>query len=63
VPSPAYPSIDGFDAADLIDEAVGARDEHAIKFTEACLREHALSGDAAFVIAARDAVSRLRVRS
>ena len=27
--------------------AVAARDEHAIKFTEACLKEHALTGDAA----------------
>jgi hypothetical protein len=52
-----------FDEADLIDQAVSARDEHAIKFTEACLREHARSGDAAFITAARDVVGRLRVRS
>jgi hypothetical protein len=45
---------------DLIDRAVAARDEHAIKFTEACLREHALSGDRAFLVAADDAVRRLR---
>jgi hypothetical protein len=50
------------DAPDLIDQAVTARDEHAIKFTEACLREHALTGDEAFIVAARDAVVRLRVR-
>jgi hypothetical protein len=48
------------DAADLIDQAVAARDEHAIKFTEACLREHAVTGDDAFIVAARDAVVRLR---
>lgn len=49
-----------FDEADLIDQAVAARDEHAIKFTEACLREYAISHDGAFIAAARDAVVRLR---
>jgi hypothetical protein len=48
-----------FDAVDLIDQAVAARDEHAIKFTDACLREHRITGDAAFAIAARDVVVRL----
>jgi hypothetical protein len=48
-----------FDREDLIDRAVATRDEHAIKFTEACLREYALSDDAAFVIAATEAVRRL----
>ena len=47
------------DVDDLIDRAVATRDEHAIKFTEACLREHRISGDSAFVTAAADAVSRL----
>lgn len=49
------------DEADLIDRTVAARDEHAIKFVEACLREHRLSGESAFVIAARDAITRLAV--
>jgi hypothetical protein len=49
-----------FDADDLIEQAVAARDEHAIKFTEACLREHRITGDAAFVVAAQDVVVRLR---
>jgi Questin oxidase-like len=49
-----------FDAADLIDQAVAARDEHAIKFTDACLREHAISGDPAFIVAARDVVVRMK---
>jgi len=49
-----------FDAEDLIDRAVAARDEHAIKFTEACLREHQRSRDPAFIAAAKDAVTRLR---
>ena len=48
--------------SDLTDRAVAARDEHAIKFTEACLKEHALTGDAAFLLAAADAVKRLRAR-
>ncbi len=49
----------GFDSAGLIDQAVAARDEHAIKFTEACLREHRVTGDPAFIVAARDVVVRL----
>jgi len=49
-----------FDRADLVEQAVAARDEHAIKFTEACLREYAESADAAFIEAARDVVRRLR---
>lgn len=34
---------------DLIDRAVFSGDEHAIKFTEACLREYALNPDPAFL--------------
>lgn len=49
-----------FDAEDLIDQAVAARDEHAIKFTEACLREYRLVPDPAFIAAAKDAVARIR---
>jgi hypothetical protein len=49
-----------YDAGDLIEQAVAAHDEHAIKFTEACLREHRITGDPAFVVAARDVVVRLR---
>jgi hypothetical protein len=48
------------DASDLVDRAVAARDEHAIKFTEACLREHRRIGDEAFLVAAADACARLR---
>jgi hypothetical protein len=51
------------DRDDLVDQAVAARDEHAIKFTEACLREYARSRDPAFIAAARDVVVRLRVDS
>jgi hypothetical protein len=49
-----------FDEADLIDRAVAVGDEHAIKFTEACLREYRVTGDAAFIAAAQDIVVRLR---
>ena len=34
---------------DLIDRAVFSGDEHAIKFTEACLREYDLRPDPAFL--------------
>ncbi len=47
-----------FDEDDFADRAVAVRDEHAIKFTDACLREYRLSGDAAFVVAARDILTR-----
>jgi hypothetical protein len=53
--SPSVPS-----PADLVDRAVGNGDEHAIKFTEACLREHAILPRPVFFQAARDATSRLR---
>jgi len=44
---------------DLIDRAIATRDEHAIKFTEACRREHALNPKPVYLAAARDAVARL----
>lgn len=43
---------------ELIDRAVATQDEHAIKFTEACLREHALNPKPIYLLAARDAVGR-----
>jgi hypothetical protein len=46
---------------DIIDQAVATQDEHAIKFTEACLREHDLHGSNVFLAAAVDASQRLRV--
>jgi hypothetical protein len=60
--APVVGDAPALDREGLIDRAVEARDEHAIKFTEACLREHALSADPAFIVAAEDAVTRLRVR-
>lgn len=44
---------------ELVDRAVKNGDEHAIKFTEACLREHALLPRPVFLEAARDATERL----
>ncbi len=44
---------------DLIDRAVASQDEHAIKFTEACLREFKLNPRPVYLRAARDAVGRL----
>lgn len=45
--------------AALVDRAVSNGDEHAIKFTEACLRENAARPDPIFLFAAGDAVARL----
>jgi len=44
---------------ELIDRAIATRDEHAIKFTEACRRENALNPRPVYYAAARDAVGRL----
>jgi hypothetical protein len=43
---------------DLIDRAVFSGDEHAIKFTEACLREHALNPDPVFLAGPLDMSTR-----
>jgi hypothetical protein len=47
------------DRNELIDRALATGDEHAIKFTEACLREYALKPKPVYLEAARDAVNRL----
>jgi hypothetical protein len=47
------------DEPDLVDHAVKNGDEHAIKFTEVCLREHALNAQAIYLVAARDACRHL----
>jgi hypothetical protein len=60
-PAPeASAAAEPVDTGDLVEQAVAARDEHAIKFTEACLREHRISGDGVFLTAAQDAVLRLK---
>jgi hypothetical protein len=45
---------------DLIDRAIATVDEHAIKFTEACLREYALNANPLYLLAARHATDNLR---
>jgi hypothetical protein len=47
---------------ELIARAVDLNEEHAIKFTEACLREFALQPKAVYLQAAQDAVSRIARR-
>jgi hypothetical protein len=59
LPRAAAPSAAVFDHDELVDRAVATGDEHAIKFTEACLREHALDPKPVYLEAARDAVTRL----
>jgi len=60
--TPAVTVVEQLDTSveDLIDSAVATGDEHAIKFTEACLREHALNPKPVYLAAARDATARLR---
>ncbi len=43
----------------LIEQAVASQEEHAIKFTEACLREYSLNPKLVYLQAAQDAVKRL----
>jgi hypothetical protein len=50
------------DAETLVDMAIASRDEHAIKLTEACLREHALAPSPAYLAAARHASETLRAQ-
>ncbi len=50
----ALPSRD-----DLADRAIATGDEHAIKFTDACFREHALNPKPVYILAAMDGVARL----
>jgi hypothetical protein len=47
------------DLDDLIDGAVANGDEHAIKFAEACIGEHALNPKAVYLEAASDALKKL----
>jgi len=42
---------------DLFDAAIACGDEHAIKFSEACVREHALNPKPVYLVAASHAVS------
>ncbi len=57
---PAVPDSVEVTENDLIDRAVASGDEHAIKFTEACLREHRIRPNAIYLAAAADVSARLR---
>ena len=57
--SKALSEVKGITRAGLIDRAAAAQDEHAIKFTEACLREHELNPQPVYLHAAHDAIQRL----
>lgn len=57
-PSPNQPLKNGDRAIDdLFDAAIVCGDEHAIKFSEACVREHALNAKPVYLAAASHAVS------
>jgi hypothetical protein len=59
-PEPAAPvEAPGESPEALADRAVAHGDEHAIKFAEACLREHALRPSPAYLAAARSALDLL----
>jgi len=57
--SPAPSSAPKGDREDLVDRALATGDEHAIKFTEACLREHALNRKPVYLAAASATVGRV----
>jgi hypothetical protein len=44
---------------DLVERAVSLREEHAIKFTEACVREYAINRNPVYLQAAHDCVERI----
>ena len=50
---------DPISADDLIDRALATGDEHAIKYSEACLRENALRPDPVYLTAVRTVVERM----
>lgn len=58
-PSQPLREADPVDAGTLVDRAVRNGDEHAIKLTEACLREDKVHPRPVFRLAAQDAMTRL----
>jgi len=58
-PSASPMSPKAVDRDNLIDRALATQDEHAIKFTEACLREHALNPKPIYLNAASAAIARM----
>lgn len=62
--TPTAPPIELHDQDEdgLIDRAIVHGDEHVVKFTEACLRRHALSPSSAYFAAVERAIDTLRPR-
>jgi len=58
-PSHEQPPIPQLSIDDLVDRALANADEHAIKFTEACIHEHALNPHPVYLAAAAHAVESL----
>ena len=56
VPSREEPSSPKFAIEELIDRAIANADEHAIKFTEACIHEYALNPQPLYLAAAAHAI-------
>ena len=56
---PRVDKIENRDDDGLVERAIACGDEHAIKFTEVCLREYALNPDPAFIAAAEHATRML----
>jgi hypothetical protein len=57
--APGRPARPITDVQGLVERAIASGDEHAIKFTEACVREHALHSEPAFLAAADHAIGAL----
>jgi hypothetical protein len=55
----SLPEVKEINRHDLIERAAESQEEHAIKFTEACLREYALNPKPIYLQAAQDAITRL----
>ena len=57
---PVEAADEDIDREDLIDRSIATKDEHAIKFTEACLRENIVRPDPVYLAAAAHAAEFLR---
>ncbi len=56
----SLPEVKEIERDNLIDRAAALQEEHAIKFTEACLRNYALNPKPVYLLAANDALERLQ---
>jgi hypothetical protein len=60
-PQPLSTADETVNADEFFQRAIDAGDEHAIKFTEVCLREHAMNPKPCYLQAARHAIGILKV--